>query len=497
MVFRVGLLTSPPEFDELYHLLAARGWMETGAPTILDGEYNRGRFFTRAAQWLFLTSGTDDLATGRLISIAAGSLLPTVLFLWLARVAGLAVGLIAAGLAILWPQGLIESQLMRFYALHVLCFFVGSAAFYNMITTSGPQRWKWAVATIGGWAIATSLQITTIIGIGAALVWAGAVLAHDMLLSWRARATLATAVLVTGAAAFVAAANIGLLEQAWAFYRWTPGHAAETQDYIGFYHANLRNTYGALWYSTPVISLIALWFRPRLAGYCLMLFVSLFVVLSFGGMKAFRYLSFAMPMLLAIWAIALTECVARIGNMMAGEKARRAPLYMALTGLLFTAALFATSSFGSLSLARAWGEGVQPRGDWRDARQIIGDWLPAPFTVTTRELHMLAYVGPYDLLISSSRITELNPPKEFGVDPRTGRPVIGSVETIAMVLKCKRQGVLITSPHWWFDRGWGKMMEQLFEDTGLNFETRTEGAVMAVRWFSRNHQPAICNGLPI
>src|SRR3954470_6390570 len=35
-----------PEFDELYHILAARGWLEKGRFAIAEGEYTRTGLFT-------------------------------------------------------------------------------------------------------------------------------------------------------------------------------------------------------------------------------------------------------------------------------------------------------------------------------------------------------------------------------------------------------------------------------------------------------------------
>src|SRR5829696_3595499 len=42
-----------PEFDELYHVLAARGWLETGRFAIAEGEYNRTGLFTLLIGLLF------------------------------------------------------------------------------------------------------------------------------------------------------------------------------------------------------------------------------------------------------------------------------------------------------------------------------------------------------------------------------------------------------------------------------------------------------------
>jgi len=451
---------------------------------------------TGAVTWLFFATGTDDLATGRLISVAAGSLLPALLFLWLTRIAGLAVGLVAAVFAVFWPQGLIEAQLLRFYAVHVLCFFVGAAAFYNAFTTSGPKRWAWAALAAGTWALALLLQITSVIGIGAALAWACAALLWDKVPGWRGRTLWLTAAAGLAAVALAAAAYTGLLDRVWAFYRWTPDHSMALRDYPGFYQANLRKYHGVLWYATPVLAMVALWIRPRLASYCLILFAALFLTLSFGGMKAFRYFSYAMPFLLTFWALALVGGAVWFGAALTRGREALRPAFTGLIAVLVVAVILTTTSILPRSLTLARGEGVSPRGDWRRATEVVGDWLDAPFIATTRELHMLTYVGPYDLLISPGRVTELRPPQEFGVDRRTGRPIVGSTGSLTALFACKRQGLLVTSPQWWSRQGWGPRMQALIGTAGLQFETRAEGAVMAVRWFDPENRPALCDGVP-
>ncbi|MEY8800934.1 hypothetical protein AB9K35_11525 [Leisingera sp. XS_AS12] len=496
-LLRTGLLEAPPEFDELYHLLAARGWLETGTPAILDGEYGRGLLFTRAVAHLFAATGHDNLETGRLISLAASCLLPAVLFLWLTYNAGLFVGLTAATFAVFWPQGQIEAQLLRFYALHVLFFFAGAAAFYTACTSPTPQRFVWAAAAVAAWGVAVKLQISSIIGISAALAWGGGGAIFSQTANWYRRAGVIAAAAGLLALALTATASAGLLEKAWAFYRWVPEHNAALRDYPGFYHAHLRKYYGILWYGTPLLAAAALWLQPKPASFCLTLFAAFFLTLSFGGMKASRYLSCALPMLFSLWAIALADGAALTGRFLSSLRPGLQRCMAALAAIVLLAVTLALSGFVPRSLEVARGEGIAPRGDWRHASQATGTWIDAPFTATTRELHMLAYVGPYDLLISSSRITELPSPQEFGIDPRTGRPVVGSPAAIARLLACKREGLLVTGAEWWSARREAAVMQSQFKAAGLQIETRTTGAVLAVRWFDPSHRPGDCTGLPL
>jgi len=71
VVLRVGLLNIAPEFDELYHLLAARSWINEGTLAILDGVYERGAYFTKAVAAVMGAFG-EDLATGRSLTVLVG-----------------------------------------------------------------------------------------------------------------------------------------------------------------------------------------------------------------------------------------------------------------------------------------------------------------------------------------------------------------------------------------------------------------------------------------
>ena len=68
-------------FDELYHVLAAQGWLEHGEPRIAEGTYDRVLGFTILVAWFFDLFGVS-LAVGRLPSVIACSLLVVLIFCW-------------------------------------------------------------------------------------------------------------------------------------------------------------------------------------------------------------------------------------------------------------------------------------------------------------------------------------------------------------------------------------------------------------------------------
>ncbi len=506
LILRTGLLHAPAEFDELYHLLAARSWLVEDGPNILDGSYTRGQIYTWAVTQLFAWTGDQSLAVGRLISVAASSVLPVLLYLWIANApkwpGQRTVGVIAAGFVTLWPQAVIEAQLLRFYALHVLCVFVAVAsAELAMRPQLQTPRIIWIICCGLATLLALKLQITSAIALGAVALWGGLALLWHHSSSLRQRLIGLTALSVLGGVTLSVLYFSGVLEAAWTFYRWTPGHSEELRNYWGFYHAYLRQTFDLLWFASPVLGLLALWVQPRLGSFCLFLFALAFLAHSFGGMKAYRYLSYAVPFLMVIWAMGLMAIVRAasqyIQHRLPGTR-RILPLSSHhLGGALCLVALVFVTPFGSRSVMLAQGQGLPQRGDWRAARGVVGDWIEAPMVLTTRELHMVTHVGPYDVLISASRLSELPTPAQFGIDPRTGRPVISSPDALSALFACHRSGVLVTSPHWWSKQVQTTDMQTLLERSGLQFETRSAGAVLAMRWYDPVGQLPRCVDVPV
>ncbi|WP_281826351.1 hypothetical protein [Jannaschia rubra] len=474
LAFRLGLLDAPGEFDEFYHLLAARGLVDVGLPRIMDGEYWRGILFTRMVAAVFELTGSQGLPAARLVSVAAGVAIPAVLVWWLLRVAGTGSAILAGLFAVLWPQGILEAQFVRFYAVQGLCFLAGATALHIALDARPRARLALLTLTLGFWALALHFQISTAIGIAGSLGGAAMLLARRFVhgpRGWIVLGAILVTLLMLGGAVVVFS---GLGEKAVAFYRWTPEHAEHLRDYRTFYFDQLEQTWGPLWYATPGLMVPALWLRPRLAVYCGAVFGTCFIAHSFGGMKALRYLSYAMPFLFAIWALGLVGLVQLIFGMM--RPATAIGVGAACAALLLTAPF----AWRSLELAR--GQSLPPRGDWRAAQEVLGDWADAPYVATTRELHHLAHIGPYDILFGPGRISELIPPEDFANDIRTGRPVVGSTEGWGRVLDCHPDGLLVTSPYFWEVAGWGARLQPLFDARGYLTEMRQDGALLALRW---------------
>ena len=121
-----------PRNDELYTLLAARGWLIDGVPRIADGVYDRAQLYTiLVAQ--FLRVFGESLAVARLPSLIAGSLLVVAVFVWTRSVAGNLAAWIAALFVCLSPLTIQMSQYARFYTLFGLLFWLGAVGIYALV----------------------------------------------------------------------------------------------------------------------------------------------------------------------------------------------------------------------------------------------------------------------------------------------------------------------------------------------------------------------------
>lgn len=489
LVFRMGLLDAPAMFDELYHLLAARGWLETGRPTILAGEYTRTTGFTALVAQVFRLTENSSLVTGRLVAVVAGVLLPVALFVWLHLRLGWLAAAIAAALTILSPTAIDEAQTLRFYSWHVLFFLMG--AIFAFEAAEGPaRRLVWAGLSALCLALALYLQVTTAIGIAGIALWVALFAALPPILRRRDRWRIG-GLLAAGALALLAASlATGIFQEAWELYRWVPQWAERNQTNDTYYHVLMQTYYPTFWPLFPLIVLIAYRHEPRLASFCTLLFVTILVLQSFGGMKADRYLSYAMPFFFALVGLAVAAILPPAGRfvMEAADQVNATGRRWLSAGLVMAALAFALVSnpFFERSLdalrGTAHGKVRLTNADWSGYPALVAGWPEPDVLVTSRELQTILHAGDYDVLVEQSRLDEIGDGSEFSVDPRTGRPVVREIESVAALIRCHPTGMFVAEEFWWFRDGWGARIAPLFAEAGRSFEVRNRAGLVAVRW---------------
>ena len=253
ILIRLADLGQLARFDELYTLLAARGWLASGVPQIGEGIYTRAELYTVFIGWCLKLFG-DNLVVARLPSVLFGGLLAVAVFLWTNAVAGRTAAWISGLLVALASMSVEMSQYARFYALHALTFWLGSTGVYALATgqvLGMARRLAVAVGAAVCLLCALYLQILTLIGLVALAVW----LATTILARW-CRDTrqfwvmLGALALGAGLAAAAALAS-GLGRELAEAYLATPLTVIQHKGQIWFYDLHLIERYPTLWPVVP------------------------------------------------------------------------------------------------------------------------------------------------------------------------------------------------------------------------------------------------------
>jgi 4-amino-4-deoxy-L-arabinose transferase-like glycosyltransferase len=459
---RVVWLGADVHIDELYHLLAARGWLVEGAPRIGDGLYPRALLFTVVVAWALEALG-DTLTAARLPSVLAGVLLVVALFLWVRRVAGAPAAWLAGLLLALSPISIELSQLARFYALHALAFWIGALSIWQAVEpgAGGHARLAWGGLAVGALLLALHLQVVTAIGLAGLCLWLAGL---ALLAGWpwlRARpqagAAIALALAAAAAVALALAKSTGLLDEALRTYRWVPLWAETFQNRVLFYHVQMLNRYPFLWPFTPLLALAAIGRHPRAGTFCATVFATAFVLASFAGMKDERYLAYALPFLFALWAIGIAALYRPLADLAGATALRvaalapRLPARATASALLALCLLFLIAASGAparlmLNLHPGLQDGPgRITSDWKGASAALEPWLSrADLLVTSDELAALAWLGHADVLVSTTRLSELDR-VEGARDPRTGVRVISSPASVEALAACHRRALVVLS----------------------------------------------------
>jgi hypothetical protein len=460
-------LGRPLTHDELYHVLAARGWLATGEPRIGEGLYARSLVTTWLVAQSFALLG-ESAAAARLVALPVVAATVALLFVWLRRSAGSTAAWFGAGLFAISPFAVEIAQFVRFYALQGLAFLAGTLL---IATAAAPgarhRRVACLLAGAACLAAAAMLNENALLGlVGVGLWTAGA-----LLLPWLADPTvppgprrgLLALLGLTILAGFATLMATGLLAEAWQQYRAFPQFNTVNADRFWFYHFWYMLFYPTLWPLTGLLALVALAAWPRPASLALVVFATTFLLGSFAGSKTLRYVAYAQPFLFALWGMGLAALLPWLGRVLARLVRRLAALLRPVRaaflarGLLMGAVLF-------LLLANpAWLRTATlianvpvppelPPEDWAAARPALAVPLAeARLVVSTSELAALYYLGRADVSLSRSKLFELavTPPPEFTRDGRTGVPVISTAASLARLLDCYPSGLIVGSLNDW------------------------------------------------
>lgn len=450
--------------DEMHHVLAARSMLETGEPAIAEGRYERALFYTWLVARSFELFGVG-LAAARVPSLLCMALLVPILFVWLRREADVRAAWLGAGLFAVSPFAVEVAQFSRFYAPQTLAFFTGAILVHAALRR--PVRPVRLIVLLGlalpflGFAV--YLQPTTLLGLAGLGLWAMGV----VLLPWLSDPAVVPARKLRALGGLVLLALLGLaglwltglLAELWHTYRSVPMFNRATQNEFWFYYVRYMLFYPSLWTLTGVIGLVAAARFPRPAWFLLTVFAVSFVLTSFGGPKGIRYLAFAQPFLFALWGVGLAAVAEPLARFLADLRPRLAAGMTALrsgheraAGIVLGLGLLSLLLVNPFWLRTATLMAEipmpteKPTANWTTAQPVLQPLIDkVDVVVTTEELSTLFFLRRFDVRFSPSKLGELrgDERREFGRDHRTGRPVIGTNDSMRLLLDCFASGIVL------------------------------------------------------
>ena len=506
-----------PRNDELYTVLAARGWLTSGMPTIAEGVYDRAQLYTVIVAQFFRIFG-ESLVVARIPSVIAGSLLVVAIFVWTRSVAGSLAGWIAALFVCLSPLSIQLSQYARFYTLFALLFWLGAVGIYALVE----KRHRWGAALLIGagaavcLALALHLQPLAVMGLIGLALWVGLVVIIPWLWSQRHRPRRLWPILGLGAVALVIGAFLalrsGLAAEMWHQYRYVPLHAAPRSNMVWFYQLGLIERYPTLWPIFPFMALLALAVKPRPALFCCCIFVPGFGLLSLAAMKHFNYIFFVLPFLFVVWAIGLASFLQALWRwvlwvtdralaQVAPDLPRRPVGWILIAGCL----LFLIVSNGALARTLLKPFGISLRtdetsNDWAPVKEALAPWLEqASVVLTPNDVYALYYLDGYDVAVNPNLMSEIPDGVEFSLDPRTGRPVIATAASLRLIMACYPDGLFVadaqTHPFRWPGT---EALSEVVSSEMTPIDLPAKWRVFAFRWdhSEEPEQTAECASLP-
>ena len=472
-VFHLALasiyIDHPPQFDEMYHMLAAESWRESGELRILDGEYTRAADFTRLVALQSYLCG-PSLECARSLSLLASALLVLSVTAFVSIVMGPAVGVVAGALTALNPAVVATSQLVRFYSLHALLFFLFAVAVYLLVTRWREMRlWTSAPLAIAALLLlhfADRLQKVSQVGL-LAVVLAAVLISAPGVLGWFRRQQPWLMGLIAVGAAAAAGLVFYLVDfgEKLEILRWTPGWAEGLEHAYLYYHYRIKEWYPALWPLAAFLVVLSIARWPRVSLYCLTIFVVCFAILSIAGTKGNRYIMFTLPFLFIPLAGGMVS-VFRFTVDSVGRALSQIPWVRMRSSSVNALAVFVVIGLtltylmtqpvvrdaGRMVLQSGYVNTFGGYGDYADwpaaaenLQELSRDY---PTVLSSSGVKAAWYLGNFGFELNYSVMLETESGDEFGLDHRTGRLAVSSPESVREIIRhCGPALIIVEDRH--------------------------------------------------
>jgi hypothetical protein len=519
-ILQLSIVDSYPQWDEIYHILAARSWAENGTLAIGEGEYRRGAGLTILIGFLFSIFG-ESLFVAKVPSLVAGLLLVLSIFLWVRANWGTAAGWFAALLFAFHSESLAYAQYIRFYSLMPLAFFLFAIICHRIATrpSSLAEKVLLSAAALCCLIAALHLQIVVIIGLLSVGLWLGLLLGSRLVQWWTGRWQWYWLAAIAGIALLGLAGALILFDDFLIYmadrFQSNSGWASGERENPLYYHVVFLRHLPTFWTLVPLAALVAIRKNPSAGLLCLTIVAVSFLLVSAAAQKHIRYFSFAIPFLFALWGPAIAAVVPVIRRMTddlidrilpgigAAGRGPRLSARWGLIGLLFFGILAANLTY-SETLARIFdlAEGRRNTQGWEAAAERLDPVIDqVDVILTTSDLFSLYYFGKYDIMISRSVLAETREERDFAEDYRTGRFVVGSAAAVDLILTCYRTGIFIGDR----DLHWRDAANGADNETADLIVARTEPIAIPSDWRLRAYRwerpaeanlPADCATVP-
>ena len=455
---RLPGLAHEPWGDELYHILSARDYLETGVFGINGGSYPRSIAYSEMVAGLYQLFGVSPVVA-RLPALMAAVLTIVVLFAWLRRSGERLAAWVAAAVLIFTPDLVEQAQYARFYPLQHLFLLLAAVALAALLARPyGSWRRMAVLGAASAISIAVALYFQTLTVIGAAGLIAGAVLVAGpgMLaaLPMRQRLGLAAGAAVALAAGAALMLQLDFGQKLLALATYTDLWAEGTRNEIRYYHWMLLDDYPAAWTLFPVLAVFALVRERRIATLALSVFVVGFVAHTLLAWKSARYISYALPFFAAVVGLGVAHAApavrAAIERLLPGGTRGRRVLhgltFAGMVGFILLANSGFTQTLRLLARDQAYlyPGGPTPTLSWAHAAPTLAPIAAeVDAVVSTEDLEAIWFLDRLDFVLDRDHLLQGRPKPEFSVDGKIMAQMIGSTESLRRVVACNETGLLV------------------------------------------------------